>query len=134
MAVHGIHSDVCFAKNMEFFYIASYTVDWSELSPSDINQANVNTKWYVVEDKLFDPFAVPVNIGYILKQPEYKYSAADKIHSDKILKYLRLYEEYPHAEYIVKLGLYNLAMSKQILRKEKQDKRCANGSDNIGKN
>ena len=123
VAVHGIHSPICFAKDIAFYYIAGYVVDWFELTPTGIDERFVNTTWAAVEDKYFDPFAVPVNIDYVLKQTEFKYSAVNKIHSERILQYLRLYEEYPHAEYIIKLGLRHLAMSKQILRKAKKDKR-----------
>lgn len=123
VAVHGIHSKMCFAKDIDFYYIAGYIVDWSELTSKCIDERFVNKVWYAVEDKYFDPFAVPVNVAYILKQPEFKYSAVNKLHTDKTLKYLRLYEKYPHAEYIVKLGLWHLAMSKQILSKAKKDKR-----------
>lgn len=59
---------------------------------------------------------------YAFKFPEFKYSAIDKYKYDDIFKYLRLYEQYPQAELLVKFGLYDLATSKQILRKIAKDK------------
>ena len=59
---------------------------------------------------------------YILKQPKYKYSAVDKYPCWDVLKYLKLYEKYPQAEYLVKSGLFRLATSRMILQKMKKDK------------
>lgn len=120
VAVHGVHSNDAFAKDMDFYYIAGYVVDWSELNPA-YARWHTYDKWYVVDDNSFDPFAVPVNIDYILKQPEYKYSVVDKISTTNIFKYLRLYEQYPEGEYLIKLGFKDYATSKMILRKLHKD-------------
>lgn len=120
VAVHGIHSDVCFARDMDFYFIAGYVVDWSELDPR-YAQWRQNQVWYVVDDKYFDPFAVPVNIHYVLKQPEYKYSAVEQINETNTFKYLRLYEQYPEGEYLIKLGFKDYATSKMLLRKLHKD-------------
>lgn len=67
VAVHGVHSNDAFVKDMDFYYIAGYVVDWSEIRPTYAQW--YKEKWYVVDDKYFDPFAIPVNVDYILKQP-----------------------------------------------------------------
>jgi hypothetical protein len=86
-----------------------------------------NAKWYEdpdwgwhYDDK-FDPFAPVVNPEYALKIPAYKYSACDIYGGDNIIKYLRMYEKYPQLEYVTKMGLSKLAMSKQILVKLGKD-------------
>lgn len=124
VAVHGIHSKECFVKDMEFSYVAGYYVGWYDQGISKYVKWFEDGKWYIVPDKLFDPYAPLVNKEYITTHcPEYKYSAVELYTGCEILKYLRLYEEYPQIEYLTKLGLHNLAMSKQILKKCGQDKR-----------
>ena len=120
VAVHGVHSNVCFARDMEFYYIAGYVVDWSELDPKFAPYYN-DQQWFAVEDKYFDPFAVPVNLDYVLKQPEYRYSAVEQLNTTDILQYLRLYEQYPESEYLIKLGFKKYATSKMLLRKLHKD-------------
>ena len=105
VAVHGIHSDICFVKDMAFYYIAGYTVGWHD------EGLTKNVKWYEdpdwgwhYDDK-FDPFAPVVNPEYALKIPAYKYSACDIYDGDNIIKYLRMYEKHPQLEYVTKMGL-----------------------------
>lgn len=121
VAIHGIHSKVCFVRDMDFYYIAGYVVDWSELDPR-YAQWHKDQIWYAVDDKYFDPFAVPVNIDYVLKQPQYRYSAVEQINTTNTFKYLRLYEQYPEGEYLIKLGFKDYATSKMLLRKLHKDK------------
>ena len=54
--------------------------------------------------------------------PEYQYSEYKNAHYTEILGYLRLYEKFPEAEYLVKSGLKYYAMSKTILKKMRKDK------------
>ena len=121
VAVHGIHSDICFVKDMAFYYIAGYSVGWHD------EGLTKNAKWYEdpdwgwhYDDK-FDPFAPVVNPEYALKIPAYKYSACDIYDGDNIIKYLRMYEKYPQLEYVTKMGLSKFALSKQILVKLGKD-------------
>lgn len=117
VAVHGIHSKECFVKDMEFSYVAGYYVGWHDQGISKYVKWFEDGKWYIVPDKLFDPYAPLVNKEYITTHcPEYKYSAVELYIGCEILKYLRLYKEYPQMEYLMKLGLQNLAFSKQILK------------------
>lgn len=117
VAVHGIHSKECFVKDMEFSYVAGYYVGWHDQGISKYVKWFEDGKWYIVPDKLFDPYAPLVNKEYITTHcQEYKYSAVELYTGCEILKYLRLYKEYPQMEYLMKLGLQNLAFSKQILK------------------
>lgn len=117
VAVHGICSTECFVKDMEYSYIAGYSVGWNDVGLDNHKKWFENGKWYFSPDKYYDPFAPIVNKDYVLTNyPEYKYSAVDLYKGCDLFKYLRLYEEFPQIEYLMKLGLDNLAMSKQILR------------------
>lgn len=123
VAVHGVHSDVCFVKDMTYTYLCGYITGWYS------EGLTKHSKWYESEgfceadDKYFDPFALIVNKEYIAKFPEYKYSAYELYNGEDILQYLRLYEKYPQTEYLLKLGLANYVKSKQLLHKIEKDKK-----------
>ncbi len=124
VAIHGVHSDKCFVKDMNFTYIAGYSVGWHAEGLSKYPNWYEYGEWGWTTDDMFDPYAPIVNREYILEKfPEYKYSAIDRYTGIDVFKYLRLFEQYPQIEYLTKLGLHNLAMSKQILKKCEQDKR-----------
>ena len=123
VAVHGIHSDKCFVKDMVFHYIAGYKVGWHEEGLSKEPKWYEDSEWGWHYDDKFDPYAPVVNPEYALKFKEYKYSACDIYDGENIIKYLRLYEKYPQLEYVTKMGLSKLSTSKQILVKLGKDKK-----------
>ncbi len=120
VAVHGIHSENCFVKDMEYS-LMGYCVGWFDLGLSDKLKHFEDCKWCPAKDKYYDPTAPIVNRKYALKFEEYKYSAVDKCNLD-VFKYLKVYEKYPQAEYLVKVGLQHLATNTKILKKVKEDK------------
>ena len=122
-AVHGVHSEGCFAKDMVYYTICGYRTGWCSEGLTKYPKWFEDGLWEEAGDKYFDPFAPVVNVEYIAKFPEYKYSAYEIYKGVDILQYLRLYEKYPHTEYILKLGLSKYVKSKQILEKTKRDKR-----------
>ena len=123
VAVHGIHSDRCFIKDIVFYYISGYHVGWYEEGLQKEQKWYESTEWGWQEDRLFDPYAPIVNSEYLDKFPEYKYSAVELYKGVDVFKYLRLYEKYPQIEYLMKAGLSRIAFSEQILRKVGKDKR-----------
>ena len=124
VAVHGVHSDKCFVKDMEFTYVGGYIVGWYAEGFGKHKPWYEDGYWGWTDDKLFDPYAPIVNSEYILEKfPEYKYSAIDRYMGIQLFKYLRLYEKYPQIEYLTKLGLQRLAFSTQILRLCGKDKK-----------
>ena len=124
VVVHGIHSDRCFGKDIQFTYIAGYTVGWHDKGLSKYPDWYESKDWGWASDNMFDPYAPIVNRDYVLQHfPEYKYSAADRYMGVDVFKYLRLYEKFPQIEYLTKLGLHNIAMSTQILRLCGKDKK-----------
>ena len=121
VAVHGVHSDKCFVKDMVFHYIAGYSVGWHEEGLTKEPKWYEDPEWGWHYDDKFDPYAPVINPEYALKIPAYKYSACDIYDGDNIIKYLRMYEKYPQLEYVTKMGLSKLAMSKQIMVKLGKD-------------
>ncbi len=122
VAVHGIHSDTCFVKDIECFMICGYIVGWYDEGLTRYRKWWETGTWGEAYDKYFNVYAPVLNKEYTLKFPEYKYSAADQYKYVDIFKYLRLYEQFPQAELLVKFGLSNIATRKQILRKVAKDK------------
>lgn len=122
VVVHGVHSDYCLAKDINFFYMGGYVTGWYDERLTQYRKWWETGKWEQYDDKYFNHAPV-LNPEYALKFNEYKYSAIDGFGRWDILKYLRLYEKYPQAEMLVKFGMLDLALSKQILRKIGTDKR-----------
>jgi len=123
VAVHGIHSEICFIKDIVYYYIAGYVVGWFDEGLSKTRKWFESNEWDFQDDKSFDPFAPVVNKEYLGKFPEYKYSASEIYNGVDILQYLRLYEEFPQIEYLTKAGFQGYAKSKQLLRKISKDKK-----------
>jgi len=122
VAVHGIHSEYCLVKDIEYFIIAGYVVGWYKQGLTKYRKWYETDHWLQAYDKYFNLHAPIINIDYALKFPEYKYSAVDLYQRSNVFKYLRLYEQYPQAEMLVKFGLSAYATSKQILKKVGKDK------------
>ena len=53
---------------------------------------------------------------------EFKYSAVDKYKFLDVMKYLRIYEKYPQAEYLIKLNLSHFATNKTLLKEVGKNK------------
>ena len=122
VAMHGIHSDKCYLKDMCFYYIGGYMVGWFSEGLQREPKWYEDDEWGWNDDRLFDPYAPIMNKEYLSKFPQYKYAAWEQYPMSNILQYLRLYEQYPQVEYLTKLGLVNYVSSKQILEKIAVDK------------
>ena len=125
VAVHGIHSKECFIKDVSFTNIAGYKVGWYDLGLTTYPKWYENARWDYQQDKYFDMYAPIVNKEYLSKLKEYKYSAWQLYDGVSIIQYLRLYEEFPQLEYVMKAGLDCFSTSKQILRLIGKDKKFA---------
>lgn len=120
--VHGIHSELCFVKDMNFSYLGGYTVGWYYAGASAHKGYYEYDDWGWTGDKYYDVYAPVINLNYLQKFPEYKYSAIELLIGTKVLQYLRLYEKYPQLEYLMKAGLSKYYDSKQLLKKIGSDK------------
>lgn len=122
--VHGIHSNKCYLQDI-MRVMSYYKVGWYREGISRYPKYQ-DYDWGWQYDKYFNMTEpLIINKEFILSLPEYKYSAIDKYAYYDILKYLRLYEQYPQAELLVKAGFSYLATSKQILKKCSKDKNFA---------
>ena len=121
VAVHGVHSEQCLVRDMEYT-LMGYSVGWYDYGLTERRKQYEDGKWYTAPDKYYDPIAEVVNRKYALKFDAFKYSAVDKYPYATVMKYLRTYEQYPQAEYFVKIGLQHLATNKTLLRKAGKDK------------
>ena len=122
VAIHGVNSKDCFIKDIEYTWIAGYSVGWYEQGLQKEPKYYEYGNWGYAEDKYFDPFAPIVNREYALKFEKYKYSLANEYTYQDYIKYLRIYEQYPQAEYLMKLNLKYYATSKTILKLIEKDK------------
>ena len=121
VVVHGLHTDKVYLQDigttMGFLRVGWYREGISKWSTW------VDYDWGYNDDKYFQmQTATIVNIEYISKLKDFKYSAIGQYKYRDIFKYLRLYEQYPKAELLVKCGLSCIATSKQILRLCNKDK------------
>lgn len=121
VAVHGVHSENCLVRDMACTMMG-YKVGWYNLGLAGYTQQYEDGKWYSADSNYYDPACCIVNKKYALKFDAYQYSAVDKYPYGDVLKYLRVYEQYPHAEYFIKIGLQHLATNKVLLKKTAKDK------------
>lgn len=124
VAVHGVHSKECFAKDIAFTMFGGYCVGWYAEGLTNYPKWYETKEFWEADDKYNDPYAPIVNKEYLAKFPEYKYSAYELYSYVDILQYLRIYEQYPQTEYLLKLGISPYYVtSKQILKKVEKDKK-----------
>ena len=124
VAVHGIDSNSCFSKDMNCHYIAGYSVGWYDMGITKQRSWYEDAIWYeYYPEKAYDPYTLLVNPEYITSIPEFKYCAIEKyFYQENALKYLRTYRQYPEVEFLTKLDLSRIALSKQILKLARVDK------------
>ena len=123
VALHSVHSDYCLVKDLEYcgYTGYGYRVGWYEEGLKKYPQF-YEQGWCTANNKYYDPYAMLINREVITKLPQYKYSAYMQYSGKDIIRYLRNYEKYPQAEYLVKSGMHYLADSVVILRKIQNDK------------
>ena len=122
VAVHGLRSAIALVKDVEFYYVGGYVVGWHDIKASSRKNAWEDGIWYTCNSKYYDMFAPTVNLDFLDRFPEFQYSEYKRFPGDEIFKYLRLYEQFPETEYLIKSGLSNYAMNKTILRQIRKDK------------
>lgn len=130
VAVHGVSSEYCYVKDLEYCYLGiyAYKVGWFDEGIKykyNIRPYYNDGKWYSAPFKYYNVYATVVNLEYALKFKEFQYSAVDVFKPLYPIRYLRLYKEYPQLEMMVKFGFQTLATSKMILRKIGKDKHFA---------
>lgn len=122
-AIHGLNSTECFVKDMCYTCMGGYQVGWYAEGLTKYANWYEDDIWGTADDKYFNVYAPILNIEYLARYDKYKYSAYDLYSGCDILQYLRLYEEYPQTEYLVKFGLSQYVKYKQLLKKIAKDKK-----------
>ncbi len=121
VVVHGLHSKDVLLRDIEQ-YLGFIIVGWYRDGISKWKTYH-DYNWGYNDDKYFKmQSATIINKDYIAKLKVFKFSAIDIYPYADIFKYLRLYEQYPKAELLVKCGLSYFATSKLILRLCHKDK------------
>ena len=125
VAIHGVYSDECLVRDIEYNYMGGYRVGWFAEGikyPYNMPPYYNDGKWYAVEYKYFNPWAPVINPRFALSIPRFRYSAVDIQNPPCIITYLRTYLKYPQVEYLVKAGLGKFADSTMILKKIGEDR------------
>ena len=125
VAVHGIYSKECFVKDLEYNYIIGmgYRTGWYDqflyYNPKNFEDG----KWYPAKRQYYNPYSTLINASYLNRFKNYKHSAYKLYRGKCILEYLRIYEQYPEVELLLKLGISSyLVTKKSLLNKLKKDK------------
>ena len=121
VVVHTLHDEHCLVRDIEYTMFG-YCVGWYNEFINSYNKQKYDGNWYRTDAKYFNMLCPIINKNYTLKFKQYKYSVADKYKYADLMKYLRIYEEYPQAEYLMKLDLAHFATNKAILKQIGKDK------------
>ena len=121
VVIHAVNSNVCLVRDIEYS-LFGYTVGWYHQGLAYSRKRYDDNKWYEAEDKYYNVICPIINKRYALTFEKYKYSAVDKYKYLDVIKYLRIYEQYPQAEYLIKLNLSQFATNKTILKEVGKDK------------
>lgn len=126
VAIHGIYSDKCLVRDLEYCYLGiyAYRVGWYDEGIKyryGLRPFYNDGKWYSVDFKYYNPYAEVVNLNLALKY--FPYSAIDILEPICPITYLRTYIKYPQAEYLIKAGLGKFVRSKMILELIAKDKK-----------
>lgn len=125
VAIHGVYSDKCLVRDMEYSFMGNYRVGWYDEGikyPYNIRPFYNDGKWYPVDFKYYNPWTHTINPQFALSLPRFRYSAVDIQNPSCIITYLRTYLKYPQVEYLVKAGLGKYVGSMMILKKIGSDK------------
>jgi hypothetical protein len=124
VAVHGVRSDKCYVKDMEYNYMGmGYRVGWYAEGLAKYKRWFETGNWCQADFRYYNPASTPVNPGYVSKFSEYRYSAYQCLPEWRcVISYLRLYGKYPQVEYLLKLGLHHIHDSVTVLKRIGKDK------------
>ncbi|MCM1220778.1 MAG: PcfJ domain-containing protein [Lachnospiraceae bacterium] len=126
VAVHGVYSDQCLVRDLEYCYLGiyAYRVGWYDEGIKytyDIRPRYNDGIWYSVDFKYYNPYAPLVNKKLAVKI--FPYAALQLYDPACVIAYLRTYLKYPQTEYLIKLGLSKFVYSEMILERVGKDRR-----------
>lgn len=123
VAIHGLYSSKCYVKDMEYcgYFGMGFRVGWYDEGLQKYRNW-YERGWCWAADKYYDPSCPTSNLQFVGTLPEFRYSTFEYYRGADILGYLRLYTAYPQIEYLMKLGLGNIAPNVTILKRCGKDK------------
>ena len=124
VAAHGVKSDKCLVKDMEYQYYTGmgFRIGWYAEGLYKWKKWFEDGKWYEADWKYYNPAAVTVNPEFVGKFSEYRHSAYQHFKGWCIIRYLKLYEKFPQAEYLLKAGLFKIHDSVTVLKRIAKDR------------
>ena len=126
VAVHGVSSNNCLVRDMEYAFTGGYRVGWYDEGIHyryGLRPWYNDGIWHSVPFKYYNPRTTVVNPQYPLQLKAFRYSAIEIQKPVCPVTYLRTYLQYPQVEYLVKLGLGKFTGSTMILRRIGKDNR-----------
>jgi len=125
VAVHGVYSNECLVRDIEYCYLGiyAYRVGWYDEGIKyayNIRPFYNDGIWYPTPFKYYNPYAPLVNKEIAIKR--FPYAALHLYDPACVISYLRTYLKYPQTEYLIKLGLKKFVRSKMILQRIGKDK------------
>jgi len=125
VAVHGVKSNLCFVRDMEYNYLGKmgYRIGWHAEGLYNHKKWYEDGSWCTAKSKYYNFYSTLINFNYVARFPQYRYSAWQLFKDNCIIKYLKIYEQYPQVEYLMKLGLDWYHDSVMVLKKIAKDKR-----------
>ncbi|MCL2061183.1 MAG: PcfJ domain-containing protein [Firmicutes bacterium] len=123
VAVHGVKSDNCWVRDFEYVYFGmGFRVGWHAEGITSYKKWYEDGKWYAVEFKYYNASTTTVNTEFVGRFPEYRYSAYQHFKGWCIIRYLKLYKQYPQTEFLLKFGLFKIHDSIMVLKRIAKDK------------
>ncbi len=125
VAIHGVYSDKCLVRDIEYGFMGNYRVGWYDEGikyPYNMRPFYNDGIWYAVDFKYYNPWTHVINPQFAISLSQFRYSAVNIQNPPCIITYLRTYLKYPQAEYLVKAGLGKYVGSTMILKKIGSDK------------
>jgi len=105
---HGVKSKQCLKKDIKWFSSmqgSGFKVGWYAEGCTKKHQQWFERGWQYSKFDVYYPYTETVNPEFVEKFKQYQYSAYKELDGDCIVAYLKLYEQYPQVEYLLKLGL-----------------------------
>jgi len=119
----GINTKHVYIKDIVYYYISGYSFGWHAESMYRHRKWFEDNKWGEADTKYFNPLSTLINFSFMSKFSQYKYSGWQHFRGRCMIEFLRVYEQCPQVEYLMKLGLGRYYNSVMILKRIAKDKK-----------
>jgi len=119
--IHGVKSGRCLKRDIKYsvsMYGRCFKVGWYAEGYTRRTYAQYFEQgWQYSKFNSTYPCTKTINPEFVEKFKDYQHSAYQKLDGDCIVAYLKLYEQYPQTEYLLKFGLSNYRYSISIVKR-----------------